>query len=215
MGVPINVSASDIESVILSLSDISSACVVTSKTGIIEEVHVLTSATRAPKQIVRDIESALMAKYGIELDHKKISIAQTNSGKQFRFVGSRVKFSDVSISLNGAKGDATVHLKRNDDVFTGAAAGHCSNQNQLRLIASATLKAVEDSLGRDISLILEDLTIVSLSGKDVVVVFVTMITPRSEDNLTGSAIVKQDVWKAVVNASLDSINRRLGTIDED
>ena len=49
----------------------------------------------------------------------------------------------------------------------------------------------------------------------MVVVYVNMVSQRGEDALTGSAIVKQDTWKAVVNAALDAVNRRLGAVDED
>jgi len=210
---PQPISVADIESVIRSLTDIISVRVVTDKSGVIEEIHVLTDSTRAPKQVVRDVESALMARFGIELDHKKISVAQTQEGKQPRFNESRLKFSDVSISLNGAKAEAVVHLRNNGEAHTGTAAGHSSSHNQLRLIATATLRAVENSQGADGSLVLEDLSsAVTLSGRNIVVVFVSMITPRGEDCLTGSAIVKQDLWKGVVNATLDAVNRRLGAV---
>lgn len=216
MGSPQHVSASDIEAVIRSLTNIISARIVTNKSGAIEEVHVLTGSSRAPKQVVRDIESALMAQFGIELDHKKVSVAQTQDGKQFRFNESRLKFLEVAISLNGAKSEAVVHLIKNDEKYSGTAVGHCSSHNQLRLISTATLRAVENCQGNDGTLVLEDLTAaVNLSGRNVVVVFLSMLTPRGEDFLTGSAIVKQDLWKAVVNATLDAVNRRLGAVSEE
>lgn len=215
MGAAQNITASEIETVLLTLTDITSACVVTDKSGSIDEIHILSTTSRPPKQIVRDVESALMAKFGIELDHKKVSIAKTQSNRQYKFTGKRLKFSEVSISLNGTKGEATVSLRKNDEIFSGAASGHCSHQNQLRLIASATLNAVEESLGYETNLILEDLGTILLADRSVVVVYVNMVSQRGEDVLTGSAIVKQDTWKAVVNAALDAVNRRLGAVDED
>ena len=215
MAEPGHVLATDIDSVIRSLTYIISARVVTDKSGVIEEIHVLADSSRAPKQVVRDVESALMARFGIELDHKKVSVAQTQDGKQLRFNESRLKFSDVSISLNGAKAEATVHLSNNSETHTGTAVGHSSSHNQLRLVATATLRAVENCQGSDGCLVLEDLSSgVALSGRSIVVVFVSMITPRGEDFLTGSSVVKQDSWKAVVNATLDAVNRRLGSIQE-
>lgn len=213
---PHHVSATEIESVIRSLTNVISARVITGRAGAIDEIHVLTDSGRVPKQVVRDVESALMAQFNIELDHKKVSVAQTQNGKCIRFGETRLKFSDVSISLNGARAEAVVHLKNNNDIYTGNASGHSSSHNQLRLIATATLRAVENCQGSDGSLVLEDLTAdVSLSGRNIVVVFVSMITPRGEDFLTGSAIVKQDLWKAVVNATLDSVNRRLSALTDD
>ncbi|MGB9619367.1 MAG: hypothetical protein ACPL7K_03020 [Armatimonadota bacterium] len=206
------ISAADIESVIRSLTNVISARVITSKSGI-DEIHVLTDSGRAPKQIVRDVESALMAQFGLELDHKKVSIAQTQDGNRVRFSESRLRFSDVSIHLNGAKAEAVVHLKNGAETHTGTSLGHSSSHNQLRLIATATLRAVENSQGTDGTLVLEDLTTVNLSNRTIVVVFVSIMTPRGEDYLTGSAIVKQDLWKAVVNATLDAVNRRLAMIN--
>jgi hypothetical protein len=215
MGATQNITASEIEAVLLTLNDITSACVVTDKIGNIDEIHILSTTARPPKQMVRDIESALMAKFGIELDHKKVSIAKTQTDRQFKISNKRLKFTEVSISLNGTKGEATVSLRKNDETFTGTASGHCSHQNQLRLIASATLNAVGESVGDGTDIILEDIGTITLADKSVIVVYVNFISPHGEDILTGSAIVKQDTWKAVVNAALDAINRRISIIDED
>jgi len=216
MGTPDRISASDIDSVIRSLTHVISARVVMGKTGDIEEIHVLTESSRAPKQIVRDVESALMAQFGMELDHKKVSVAQTQDGKRFRYDLGRLKFSEVAISLNGSRAEATVHLKKDDDIYTGTSTGHSSAHGQLRLIATATLRAVENVEGADGTLVLEDVnSSLALSGRNVVVVLVNMVTLRGEDQLVGSAIVKQDLWKAVVNATLDAVNRRLGLMGDD
>src|ERR671920_2360815 len=45
--------------------------------GEVSEVHVLAQSGLAPKQLVRNIESALLAQLGLKIDHRKISIAQT------------------------------------------------------------------------------------------------------------------------------------------
>jgi len=216
MGTTRKISASEIESVIRSLNHIISSRVVTNNAGVIEEIHVLAESRRAPKQVVRDVESALMAKFGIELDHKKVSVAQTQDGKRFRFDIGRLKFSDVSISLNGAHSQATVHLKKDQEVYTGSATGHSSSLSQLRLIATATLRAVENCEGTDGTFVVEDINPnITLSGRQIVIVLINMITSRGEEPLIGSAIVKQDLWKAVVNATLDAVNRRLGLMGEE
>jgi predicted nucleic-acid-binding protein len=209
------VSASDIEALISSLINVKSSRVVCDK-GVIEEIHVLTDSCRMPKQVVRDVESALMAQFGIELDHKKVSIAQTQNGKQFHFVDNRLKFYDVSLSLNGVRSEATVRLKKDDQPFAGSATGPGTGPNQLRLVATATLKAIEGTQGTDGLLMLEDINpAVHLAGRQAVVVCVSVITSRGDDYLVGSAFVKQDLSKAVVNAVLDAVNRRLGSLPHD
>jgi len=198
----------DVESAICQLRDVISARVVAGEDGAIQEIHVLTESSRPPKQIVRDIESALIAKLGVQIDHKKVSIAQVQGSPKLE--RRRLKFSDVSISVNGNRADATVHLSNNGSVYTGASSGHSSAHSQLRLIATATLRAVEDAGAADGAMVIEDLSAgTALAGRTVVVVVTNMITDRGEDLLSGSSIVKQDLWKAVVNATLDAVNRRL------
>jgi len=71
-----HVSIEDIEATLSQVAEIKAARVVASPEGHIQEVHVLALPTKSPKQLVRDIESTIMARFGIPIDHKKISIAQ-------------------------------------------------------------------------------------------------------------------------------------------
>src|SRR4051794_41897518 len=65
------------ENLLTSLEGVLSARVVTTPLGEVSEIHVLAQSGLAPKQIVRNIESALLAQLGLKVDHRKISIAQT------------------------------------------------------------------------------------------------------------------------------------------
>ena len=65
----------EIEGTLSRLRGILSARVVRDERGEIQEVHVLADEGRHPKQISRDIESALFSEFGIRIDHRKISIA--------------------------------------------------------------------------------------------------------------------------------------------
>jgi hypothetical protein len=205
---------SDVESVICSLREVISARVVMEPNGDIAEIHVLTESGRTPKQVVRDIESALMAKLGVQLDHRKVSVAQVQGN--VRREAGRIKFSDVSLSFDGSRADATVHLSRDSTVYTGSSGGLDSSNSQMRSVATATLRAVENAGAADGTMVIEDMTTsVNLGGKTIVVVLINMITDRGEEFMTGSAVVKKDLWKAVVNATLDAINRRIGLANDD
>lgn len=207
MAVERQVNPNDIESVVCRLKDVIAVRVVTDSVGEVVEVHVLTGSSRPPKQVVRDIESAVNARLGIALDHKKISVAQVEDGSS-RYDHSRLRFSDVSISFSGSRAEATVRLARNGTICSGSAGGATSSSAQMKLIANATLRAIEDS-GADCSVTLEDVEEAVVGGRRVAVVLVSMVTDRSEDLLSGSAVIKQDLWKGVVNATLDAVNRRL------
>src|ERR1041385_8173328 len=65
------------ENLLTSLEGILSARVVTTPLGEVSEIHILAQSGLAPKQIVRNIESALLAQLGLRVDHRKISVAQT------------------------------------------------------------------------------------------------------------------------------------------
>lgn len=208
-----HVSASDIESIVCRLRDVIAVSVVADDRGDVSELHVLTGSGRSPKQVVRDVESAVMARLGIALDHKKISVAQVDDGAP-RYDHSRFKFSDVSISLNGSRAEATVRMTKDGSVYSGSASGTSTPSAQMKLIANATLRALEDSGLGGTSVILEDATEAVVGGRKVAVVLVNMLTDRGEDLLSGSAVIKQDVWKGVVNATLDAVNRRLSMLSE-
>lgn len=65
------------EELIATLPGVLSVRIVPSEAGAIDEVHVLTTDVIAPKQTVRNIESALIAQLGLRVNHRKISIATT------------------------------------------------------------------------------------------------------------------------------------------
>lgn len=208
MAVERQINVNDIESVVCRLKGIIAVSVVLDGSDEISEVHVLAGSSRSPKQVVRDIESAVMARLGIAIDHKKISVAQVDDGAA-RYDHSRLKFSDVSIALDGNRTEATVRLTKSGLVFSGTATGTSSPNSQMKLIANATLLAIDESAVSNSSLVLEDAGEATIGGKRVAIVLISLVGDRGEESLAGSAVIKQDVWKGVVNATLDAVNRRL------
>lgn len=67
------------EALLGSLTGVVSVRMVAKPGGAIEEIHVLTTEEVAPKQTVRNVESALQAHFDLEVDHRKISVAQSSS----------------------------------------------------------------------------------------------------------------------------------------
>ena len=65
-----------IEKLLVALEGVGSLKIVPDGHGGIDEIHVLSSSALGPKQIVRNIESALLAEFGLQVDHRKISIAR-------------------------------------------------------------------------------------------------------------------------------------------
>ena len=70
------------EALLNSLRGVVSARVVARPGGIIEEIHLLTEGDVPAKQSVRNVESALLAHFGLKTDHRKVSIAQKEDEDQ-------------------------------------------------------------------------------------------------------------------------------------
>lgn len=67
------------EHLLTSLTGVVSARLVARAGGEIEEIHVLTTDEVSPKSTVRNVESALLARFDLTVDHRKISVAQTKA----------------------------------------------------------------------------------------------------------------------------------------
>lgn len=204
---------SEYEDHIRQIKDVISARIVTNDKGEIEEIHVLAGPNRGPKQVVRDIESALMAQYGLQVDHKKISVAQIQD-EEYRHSESQLRPRLISVTLlsSSVHAEAKVQLKIGDVVFDGIASGPNSANNKRRLIVLATLKSLEEYLRGTCNFVIEDMLITQLAGKNVINVSVTLVTGLGEESLIGSAFVKNDEREAIVKATLGAVNRRLALL---
>jgi hypothetical protein len=72
----------DAESLLGSLAGILSVHVTREASGRIAEIHILASSRIHPKQVVRNVESALSAGLGIQIDRRIVSVAQVRTGAE-------------------------------------------------------------------------------------------------------------------------------------
>lgn len=203
----------EIEDALAHVSDIRAARVVASPEGTIEEIHVLALPTKAPKQLARDVESTIMAVFGIAIDHKVISIAQLGPDslpKADAGNAPRARIKSIQAEVAGVQVTVMVSLELEDEVYTGRAVGPNSQTERKRLVACATLDALERYAGSAIGLALEDVKVVDLGAERVAVSCVSLVTPLGEQPFSGSALVRQNEKDSIVRATLDAINRRMG-----
>lgn len=66
----------DAEKLLGSLAGIVSAHIVTDAAGRMVEIHILSTPDLHPKQVVRNVESALSAGLGVQVDRRIVSVAQ-------------------------------------------------------------------------------------------------------------------------------------------
>jgi len=208
----------DIEGTLSRLRGIVSVRVVTDDHGDIVEIHVLADQNRHPKQMSRDIESALFSEFGIRVDHRKISIAQTR-GSEGPPTGVRLKFLSIDYSIDRTSARARVSVGRGDETFIGAASTTAGGDvNQEELVARATLEAVQEFLratslrNGEVAMELRDFSRSERNGAVFFAVTVRLHGERGELDLIGSAIVRDDPWRAAACATLDALNRRLPSL---
>lgn len=211
------VTIDDIERTLGSIAEIKAARVVASPEGHIQEIHVLALPNKSPKQLVRDIESALQAAWGIEVDHKKISIAQLGAealpaDEAIVAPEARARIESINANVSGVHATVAVHLEIEGDMYIGEAAGPASQTGRQRLVAQATLNSVEQYVHGAHSFALEDVTVCQLGRERVAVCCVAHVSPFGEQAFAGSALVRQSEKDSIVKATLDAINRRLGLL---
>ena len=64
------------EDALRRLRGVSSAHIVLDVNNQIAEIHIIANGDRQPKQIVRDVETTVLAMLHVKVDHRKISVAQ-------------------------------------------------------------------------------------------------------------------------------------------
>ncbi len=205
--------AEEMRQLICQLQGVVAAQVVLDEKGDLTEVHILSESDRSPKQLVRDVESAVQAQLGVRVDHKKVSVAQVDRSKDAAALPrplTRIELAKIDLSVSGLDCQARVTLSRNGTESHGAATGHSSKENLLRLTASATANAVKQFLGDAYWLLLEDVVSLSLVKREVVMVLLVLVTPESSIELVGAAIVRRSLQEAVAAATLNAINRYVG-----
>jgi len=204
----------EIEGALSQVAEIRAARVVTSATGAIDEIHVLALPSKAPKQLVRDIESTLQAAFGIAIDHKKISIAQLGQENVPQIdsakVQARAQIKSINAEVAGVYVNMAVSLELEGEIFVGKATGPASRTGRDRLVAEATLDGITQYLQGAFTFALEDVEIVRLGRESIAVSCVVLVTSLGEQAFAGSALVRQNEKDSIVRATLDAINRRLG-----
>lgn len=199
------------EQAIKQIKSVIAARVNVNSQGEIEEVHILAGSRRAPKQIVRDVESILVAQFNLQIDHKKISVAQVDDdeGTSAIVESTRPKLVGVTLRTVNGMAETKVEFLIGDKLIEGLAQGPSSSHNKLRLFVEATLKALAPLTLDNSIFVTEDVGIIQLAKQQIALVSITLIASAGEQSLVGCALVKNDDREAVVKATLDAVNRKL------
>ncbi len=180
---------------------------VVTENGQVDEIHVLARRNKAPKQLVRDVQSLGQALFGIDIDRRVVSVVQLADADLDG--GIRPALVDVSEAIEGTKAEVTVTLRWQDNLLLGTAAGAAAAATRPRQIAEATLEAVRQAIHDSAALAISSMDVATLGSRKIAVAQVVLVTEAGERMLIGSAYADDDETKAVVRAVLDALNRLL------
>lgn len=174
------------------------------------EVHVVATSERKPKQVVRDIESLLMAQFGLDVDYRRISLAQVRESPLWaRALRPQLVTAEY---VDQERHRVQVVLEEGGRQHTGTAEASADTNTPLSLVALATLNAMHGLVGQSHVFHLEGIQKTQLGTRDIVLVLVTAVHPGGEENLVGTCFARDDVLMACARATLDSINRRMAVL---
>ncbi len=204
------------------LPGIIAASVVTGPDAVPTEVHVLAEPGKAAKQVVRDVQSYALAKHGIAIDHRIVSVVQIGADE----VGipphpeidvaepnepplpPRPAIAAIMVRTAGTETEAVVTLATGGHVFEGRVVGPGAASQRPRIVAQATLRALDELLGTTAEV--ESAAVVGVGAREVAVSVLSVMVPRTgEQVVSGSAIVRGDESDAVARSVLSAVNRRL------
>jgi hypothetical protein len=213
------VSVKDIESLLVCLPGIQKARVVVNDWGAIEEIHILTGLGRNPKQIVRDVQSALKAQWDITVDRRKVSVAQIQASMPEQ--SNRLRYSGLEIKTDArtGKSEIIVTLDRTGEgaapSYVGKAVTDSTEVSTLLGVARATCLAGNLTLEPPNAFFVDDVATVEIGQYQSVAVLLDLLTPRrNQEQMVGCALVKRDLREACVRAALDAMNRRMEVLPQ-
>ncbi len=224
-----NVSLERAEELIRSLTGVKSASVRGSADGDLAEIRVVAESTVAPADLVRSIQSALLARFGISVAAGKIVV--TGAGVQGEVAGRdngrrpsagaeqtvrilsrpdpRPRLERVEIEReHPGHVRCRVTLSLEDRVVTGEAEGLEADGMSLEVAARAAVEAMRALAGPEAApLVLDGVSRVDIAGRDHVVAAVQTRQGRMIKVLAGAAAVEDSAEHAAALAALQATNR--------
>lgn len=213
-----------VEQLLSGLAGITSLKVVPDGHGGIAEVHVVSDADVGPKQIVRNIESALLAEFGLQIDHRKISVAEVQQpdidyseaeplGDLEPVEESTRRLLLETLEIDRKAGDQVacrVVLRGDEETYAGEAQGADFSRSRLEVAGHAVLEALNAATMDDIVLRLEGVQRLDAFGRELVVAVVQGQERRRSTSLPGVSLIEDSPEEATVLACLQATNRWAG-----
>jgi hypothetical protein len=197
----------ELEKVVGRVKDVLRARVVRDEDGKVSEVRVLTGESKSPQKIARDVTSVIRSR-GEEVAPENIRVAQMTTDDWTEIAGVRLRLESVLFESRSMSAEARITLMYGKREVVGAAAGLPASRESMKIVAAATLNAVQACLDPCPDLTVEGVSAVLVGGVDTVVVLVSACSPEGIEVFSGSCPVRFDRRDAAARATLDAINRK-------
>ncbi len=176
----------------------------------IVECHILATSKRHPKQISKDVQSVLAAKFEYRIDHRIISVAQIESDSQGK-LAERIIYKSVEVKRVEHILSAIVTCQYKDIQYEGRYSGVSTRNSDFRIVAEATLEAIRCHIKKDEHIVLEGSNVNDIGGIVVATVVLTLVCGKKEYPLVGTSIVGDHLHESYVKAVFNALNRILFT----
>lgn len=221
------------EQLLAALAGIVSAHLVTGDDGHLVEIHILATSELHPKQVVRNVESALSAGLGIQIDRRIVSVAQIRTETANGSGGEgpaeaeveadakpvaiptgavesgRLEYVRYESRRREERCACTVVLRSGSEEVVGTGDGPDTALGR----AEAAARAVFDAIGRarpELRLRLEGAVISHSRGRSFAIISAHRLHDRATVPLAGAAVLHRSPEEAAILAALQASNRCTG-----
>ena len=210
----------ELEAELCRLTEVKAARVVADASGALIEVHIVATAEKHAKQLVRDVQTIALANYGIDVDRRIVSIVQLDERSpmfdapppKLEVVAKpepRLRVSKVTVEASEDDTQVHVTVERGEAEGSGSSVGPPVASLLPRLAADAALAAIRDLEPVNAPLAVEMANLTDLGTRRIANVAIVCAAFAGDEVLTGSAVVRSDDASAIARAVLDALNRRL------
>jgi hypothetical protein len=195
----------DLEDAISELPQVRAVRIVASDDAI-QEIHVISSPDIPPKALVRNIETLLLVRFGIHIDHRCLSIVQSLEARVLTM--SRPLIQSVRrVPVAGGGERLEVELRASAQVARGLCVIDAA-QGDLRAAGLALIDAINQMTGQH-RLDLREAMLQTVQGHQLALVMLRWRGEKTDEWFVGTALADGDPLMAIARATLDAVNRKL------
>jgi|UniRef100_A0A7V3REY2 predicted DNA-binding transcriptional regulator len=171
------------------------------------EVHILAYGDKNPKQLVRDVETAILTVSGERIDRRIISIAQIEGEAQGEGSSSQLKVQSAGLSEDGTEIEVSVEITMGVSSKSSKSRGIKSFKNVLKLSAEATIEAIESIVESKMKFSLDEIREVTIEDRKFFIGVLTVISYGSMSReLVFAGKIEFNSVKDVAEAIIEKMN---------